>query len=115
MAQVEEKRKKKQLEEEQRKQEEQAEECRLAREQELMKKQFEEDLLKQKQKEVGTRHLTVGNLQERQNVALGAPAYFLWISSSFILFLKSKFLIFDCENTHLGTTGDISEARGGCI
>ncbi|NXE51229.1 CCD66 protein, partial [Casuarius casuarius] len=51
MAQVEEKRKKKQLEEEQRKWEEQEEEQRLARERELMQKQFEEDLLKQKQKE----------------------------------------------------------------
>ncbi|NXI46949.1 CCD66 protein, partial [Galbula dea] len=51
MAQVEEKRKKKQLEEEQRKLEEQEEEQRLAREKELMQKQFEEDLLKQKQKE----------------------------------------------------------------
>lgn len=53
MAQVEEKRKKKQLEEEQRKWEEQEEEQRLARERELMQKQFEEDMLKQKQKEVG--------------------------------------------------------------
>lgn len=53
MAQVEEKRKKKQLEEEKRKLEEQEEEQRLAREKELMQKQFEEDLLKQKQKEVG--------------------------------------------------------------
>ncbi|XP_031464135.1 coiled-coil domain-containing protein 66 [Phasianus colchicus] len=51
MAQVEEKRKKKQLEEEKRKLEEQEEEQRLAREKELMQKQFEEDLLKQKQKE----------------------------------------------------------------
>ncbi|NWX85466.1 CCD66 protein, partial [Nothoprocta ornata] len=51
MAQVEEKRKKKQLEEEQRKWEEQEEEQRLARERELMQKQFEEDMLKQKQKE----------------------------------------------------------------
>ncbi|KAF1588347.1 Coiled-coil domain-containing protein 66, partial [Eudyptes moseleyi] len=51
MAQVEEKRKKKQLEEEQRKQEEQEEEQRLAREKEQMQKQFEEDMLKQKQKE----------------------------------------------------------------
>ncbi|NWR67832.1 CCD66 protein, partial [Bucorvus abyssinicus] len=51
MAQVEEKRKKKQLEEEQRKWEEQAEEQRLAREKEQMQKQFEEDMLKQKQKE----------------------------------------------------------------
>ncbi|XP_072732499.1 coiled-coil domain-containing protein 66 isoform X2 [Ciconia boyciana] len=51
MAQVEEKRKKKQLEEEQRKWEEQEEEQRLAREKEQMQKQFEEDLLKQKQKE----------------------------------------------------------------
>ncbi|NXG53888.1 CCD66 protein, partial [Psilopogon haemacephalus] len=51
MAQVEEKRKKKQLEEEQRKWEEQEEEQRLAREQEQMQKQFAEDLLKQKQKE----------------------------------------------------------------
>ncbi|KAH0630127.1 hypothetical protein JD844_012789, partial [Phrynosoma platyrhinos] len=51
IAQVEEKRKQKQLEAEQRKQEEQEEEQRLAKEQELMKKQFEEDLLKQKQKE----------------------------------------------------------------
>ncbi|XP_040424942.1 coiled-coil domain-containing protein 66 isoform X1 [Cygnus olor] len=51
MAQVEEKRKKKQLEEEKRKWEEQEEEQRLAREKELMQKQFEEDMLKQKQKE----------------------------------------------------------------
>ncbi|KAF1427178.1 Coiled-coil domain-containing protein 66, partial [Spheniscus mendiculus] len=51
MAQVEEKRKKKQLEEEQRKREEQEEEQRLAREKEQMQKQFEEDMLKQKQKE----------------------------------------------------------------
>ncbi|NXD06003.1 CCD66 protein, partial [Nothocercus nigrocapillus] len=51
IAQVEEKRKKKQLEEEQRKWEEQEEEQRLARERELMQKQFEEDTLKQKQKE----------------------------------------------------------------
>ncbi|KGL80229.1 Coiled-coil domain-containing protein 66, partial [Tinamus guttatus] len=51
MAQVEEKRKKKQLEEEHRKWEEQEEEQRLARERELMQKQFEEDMLKQKQKE----------------------------------------------------------------
>ncbi|NXI99427.1 CCD66 protein, partial [Psophia crepitans] len=51
MAQVEEKRKKKQLEEEQRKWEEQEEEQRLAREKEKMQKQFEEDMLKQKQKE----------------------------------------------------------------
>ncbi|NXH22953.1 CCD66 protein, partial [Bucco capensis] len=51
MAQVEEKRKKKQLEEEQRKWEEQEEEQRLAREKEQMQKQFEEDKLKQKQKE----------------------------------------------------------------
>ncbi|KAM9276797.1 coiled-coil domain-containing protein 66 isoform 2-T2 [Morus bassanus] len=51
MAQVEEKRKKKQLEEEQRKWEEQEEEQRLAREKEQMQKQFEEDVLKQKQKE----------------------------------------------------------------
>ncbi|XP_049682142.1 coiled-coil domain-containing protein 66 isoform X2 [Accipiter gentilis] len=51
MAQVEEKRKKKQLEQEQRKWEEQEEEQRLAREKEQMQKQFEEDMLKQKQKE----------------------------------------------------------------
>ncbi|KFZ63223.1 Coiled-coil domain-containing protein 66, partial [Antrostomus carolinensis] len=51
MAQVEEKRKKKQLEEEQRKWEEQEEEQRLAREKEQMQKEFEEDRLKQKQKE----------------------------------------------------------------
>ncbi|NXG89619.1 CCD66 protein, partial [Stercorarius parasiticus] len=51
MAQVEEKRKKKQLEEEQRKWEEQEEEQRLAREKEQMQKQFEEDMLKQKLKE----------------------------------------------------------------
>uniref|UniRef100_A0A8B9E5H5 Coiled-coil domain containing 66 n=1 Tax=Anser cygnoides TaxID=8845 RepID=A0A8B9E5H5_ANSCY len=51
MAQVEEKRKKKQLDEEKRKWEEQEEEQRLAREKELMQKQFEEDMLKQKQKE----------------------------------------------------------------
>lgn len=52
MAQVEEKRKKKQLEEEKRKWEEHEEEQRLAREKELIQKQFEEDMLKQKQKEV---------------------------------------------------------------
>ncbi|NXE88160.1 CCD66 protein, partial [Menura novaehollandiae] len=51
MAQVEEKRKKKQLEEEQRKWEEQQEELRLAREKAQMQKQFEEEKLKQKQKE----------------------------------------------------------------
>ncbi|XP_032049905.1 coiled-coil domain-containing protein 66 isoform X2 [Aythya fuligula] len=51
MAQVEEKRKKKQLEEEKRKWEEHEEEQRLAREKELIQKQFEEDMLKQKQKE----------------------------------------------------------------
>ncbi|PKU46444.1 coiled-coil domain-containing protein 66 [Limosa lapponica baueri] len=51
MAQVEEKRKKKQLEEEQRRWEEREEEQRLAREKEQMQKQFEEDMLKQKQKE----------------------------------------------------------------
>ncbi|XP_026713088.1 coiled-coil domain-containing protein 66 isoform X3 [Athene cunicularia] len=51
MAQVEEKRKKKQLEEEQRKWEEREEEQRLAREKEHLQKQFEEDMLKQKQKE----------------------------------------------------------------
>ncbi|NXN09782.1 CCD66 protein, partial [Indicator maculatus] len=51
MAQVEEKRKKKQMEEEQRKWEEQEEEQRLAREKEQMQKQFAEDMLKQKQKE----------------------------------------------------------------
>lgn len=50
-AQVEERRRKKQLEEEQRKREEQEEELRLAREREEMQKQYEEDLLKQKQKE----------------------------------------------------------------
>ncbi|XP_020743114.2 coiled-coil domain-containing protein 66 isoform X2 [Odocoileus virginianus] len=50
-AQVEEKRKKKQLEEEQRRKEEQEEERRLAREREEMQKQYEEDILKQKQKE----------------------------------------------------------------
>ncbi|NXE11187.1 CCD66 protein, partial [Lophotis ruficrista] len=50
MAQVEEKRKKKQLEQEQRKWEEQEEEQRLAREKEQMQKQFEEDMLKQKKK-----------------------------------------------------------------
>ncbi|NWY47190.1 CCD66 protein, partial [Sylvia atricapilla] len=51
MAQVEEKRKKKQLEEEQRKREEQQEELRLAREKAQLQKQFEEEMLKQKQKE----------------------------------------------------------------
>ncbi|XP_074007485.1 coiled-coil domain-containing protein 66 isoform X2 [Numenius arquata] len=51
MAQVEEKRKKKQLEEEQRRWEEREEEQRLAQEKEQMQKQFEEDMLKQKQKE----------------------------------------------------------------
>ncbi|NXC97199.1 CCD66 protein, partial [Certhia familiaris] len=51
MAQVEEKRKKKQLEEEQRKWEEQQEELRLAREKAQLQKQFEEEILKQKQKE----------------------------------------------------------------
>ncbi|XP_010611006.1 coiled-coil domain-containing protein 66 isoform X3 [Fukomys damarensis] len=50
-AQVEEKRRRKQLEEEKRKKEEQEEEHRLAREQEEMQKQYEEDILKQKQKE----------------------------------------------------------------
>lgn len=50
-AQVEEKRRKKQLEEEQRRKEEQEEERRLAREREEMQKQYEEDMLKQKQKE----------------------------------------------------------------
>ncbi|XP_059519221.1 coiled-coil domain-containing protein 66 isoform X7 [Myotis daubentonii] len=50
-AQVEEKRRKKQLQEEQRKKEEQEEELRLAREREEMQKQYEEDILKQKQKE----------------------------------------------------------------
>ncbi|XP_054990500.1 coiled-coil domain-containing protein 66 isoform X1 [Sorex araneus] len=50
-AQVEEKRRKKQLEEEQRRKEEQEEEHRLAREREEMQKQYEEDILKQKQKE----------------------------------------------------------------
>uniref|UniRef100_A0A8C4MB85 Coiled-coil domain containing 66 n=1 Tax=Equus asinus TaxID=9793 RepID=A0A8C4MB85_EQUAS len=50
-AQVEEKRRKKQLEEEQRKKEEQEEEHRLAREREEMQKQYEEDMFKQKQKE----------------------------------------------------------------
>lgn len=53
MAQVEEKRKKKQLEEEQRKWEEQQEELRLAREKAELQKQFEDEMLKQKQKEVG--------------------------------------------------------------
>ncbi|XP_039590296.1 coiled-coil domain-containing protein 66 isoform X1 [Passer montanus] len=51
MAQVEEKRKQKQLEEEQRKWEEQQEELRLAREKAQLQKQFEEEMLKQKQKE----------------------------------------------------------------
>ncbi|NWR49851.1 CCD66 protein, partial [Regulus satrapa] len=51
MAQVEEKRKKKQLEEEQRKWEEQQEELRLAREKAQLQRQFEEEMLKQKQKE----------------------------------------------------------------
>ncbi|XP_032927099.1 coiled-coil domain-containing protein 66 isoform X2 [Catharus ustulatus] len=51
MAQVEEKRRKKQLEEEQRKWEEQQEELRLAREKAQLQKQFEEEMLKQKQKE----------------------------------------------------------------
>ncbi|NXU02742.1 CCD66 protein, partial [Buphagus erythrorhynchus] len=51
MAQMEEKRKKKQLEEEQRKWEEQQEELRLAREKAQLQKQFEEEMLKQKQKE----------------------------------------------------------------
>ncbi|NXA64906.1 CCD66 protein, partial [Mohoua ochrocephala] len=51
MAQVEEKRKKKQLEEEQRKWEEQQEELRLAQEKAQLQKQFEEEMLKQKQKE----------------------------------------------------------------
>lgn len=57
-AQVEEKRRKKQLEEEQRKKEELEEELRLAREREEMQKQYEEDILKQKQKEVGILVLT---------------------------------------------------------
>ncbi|OXB83036.1 UNVERIFIED_CONTAM: hypothetical protein H355_001379 [Colinus virginianus] len=70
MAQVEEKRKKKQLEEEKRKLEEQEEELRLAREKELMQKQFEEDMLKQKQKEelvilkTNELHQTVQKAQE---------------------------------------------------
>ncbi|XP_036247242.1 coiled-coil domain-containing protein 66 isoform X3 [Molothrus ater] len=51
MAQVEEKRKQKQLEEEQRKWEEQQEELRLAQEKAQLQKQFEEEMLKQKQKE----------------------------------------------------------------
>ncbi|XP_053845354.1 coiled-coil domain-containing protein 66 isoform X1 [Vidua macroura] len=51
MAQVEEKRKQKQLEEEQRKWEEQQEELRLAREKAQLQKQFEEEMLKQRQKE----------------------------------------------------------------
>ncbi|XP_059712396.1 coiled-coil domain-containing protein 66 isoform X1 [Haemorhous mexicanus] len=51
MAQVEEKRKQKQLEEEQRKWQEQQEELRLAREKAQLQKQFEEEMLKQKQKE----------------------------------------------------------------
>ncbi|NXD22196.1 CCD66 protein, partial [Spelaeornis formosus] len=51
MAQVEEKRKQKQLEEEQRKWEEQQEELRLAREKAQLQKQLEEEMLKQKQKE----------------------------------------------------------------
>nr|XP_026648206.1 coiled-coil domain-containing protein 66 isoform X3 [Zonotrichia albicollis] len=51
MAQVEEKRKQKQLEEEQRKWEERQEELRLAREKAQLQKQFEEEMLKQKQKE----------------------------------------------------------------
>uniref|UniRef100_A0A8C3QC60 CCDC66 domain-containing protein n=1 Tax=Geospiza parvula TaxID=87175 RepID=A0A8C3QC60_GEOPR len=51
MAQVEEKRKQKQLEEAQRKWEEQQEELRLAREKAQLQKQFEEEMLKQKQKE----------------------------------------------------------------
>uniref|UniRef100_A0A8C5KKV3 Coiled-coil domain containing 66 n=1 Tax=Jaculus jaculus TaxID=51337 RepID=A0A8C5KKV3_JACJA len=50
-AQVEEKRRKKQLEEEQRRKEEQEEERRLAREREEMQRQYEEDVLRQKQKE----------------------------------------------------------------
>ncbi|XP_073900093.1 coiled-coil domain-containing protein 66 isoform X2 [Castor canadensis] len=50
-AQVEEKRRKKQLEEEQRRKEEQEEDQRLAQEREQMQKQYEEDILKQKQKE----------------------------------------------------------------
>ncbi|XP_036988003.2 coiled-coil domain-containing protein 66 isoform X5 [Artibeus jamaicensis] len=50
-AQVEERRRKRQLQEEQRKKEEQEEELRLAREREEMQKQYEEDILKQKQKE----------------------------------------------------------------
>ncbi|XP_048211730.1 coiled-coil domain-containing protein 66 isoform X2 [Perognathus longimembris pacificus] len=50
-AQVEEKRRKKQLEEEQRRKEEQEEEQRLLREREEMQKQYEEDIVKQKQKE----------------------------------------------------------------
>ncbi|NXW83402.1 CCD66 protein, partial [Alopecoenas beccarii] len=58
MAQVEEKRKKKQLEEEQRRWEEQEEEQRLAREKEQLQKQFEEDVLRQKQKEELVTHKT---------------------------------------------------------
>ncbi|XP_068109799.1 coiled-coil domain-containing protein 66 [Hyperolius riggenbachi] len=50
-AQVEEKRRRKQLEDEQRQREEQEEEQRLAKERELMQKQYEDDILRQKQKE----------------------------------------------------------------
>ncbi|KAM4023266.1 coiled-coil domain-containing protein 66 [Anomaloglossus baeobatrachus] len=50
-AQVEEKRRRKQLEDEQRLREEQEEERRLAREREEMRQQYEEDSFKQKQKE----------------------------------------------------------------
>ncbi|CAI9590374.1 unnamed protein product [Staurois parvus] len=50
-AQVEEKRKRKQLEDEQRQREEQEEEQRLAREQAQLQKQYEEDMYRQKQKE----------------------------------------------------------------
>ncbi|XP_072277324.1 coiled-coil domain-containing protein 66 [Pyxicephalus adspersus] len=50
-AQVEEKRKQKQLEDEQRRREEQEEEQRLAREREQIQKQYEEDTYRQKQKE----------------------------------------------------------------
>nr|XP_010345313.1 coiled-coil domain-containing protein 66 isoform X5 [Saimiri boliviensis boliviensis] len=80
-AQVEEKRRKKQLEEEQRKKEEQEEELRLAREREEMQKQYEEDILKQKQKEVDDLNLGIftnaesqcGSLTERDITNRSSP------------------------------------------
>lgn len=69
MAQVEENRRKKRLEEEQRKKEEQELELRLAREREEMQRQYEEDILKQKQKEVGSRSME--EMKRPRSVLLG--------------------------------------------